>query len=90
MFKEPQNYLKVQLDAWLLSVIAVLLMIGILMVTSASSFTAEKYGVGSYYYSTRQIIFVVAGLVCSVVAYKISMEKLYIWSSLMVPLAGFF
>lgn len=90
MFKEPQNYPKVQLDAWLLSVIAVLLMIGILMVTSASSFTAEKYGVGSYYYSTRQIIFVVAGLVCSVVAYKISMEKLYIWSSLMVPLAGFF
>lgn len=78
MFKEPlQPAGKVQLDAWLLSVIAVLLMIGVLMVTSASSFTAEKYGVGIYHYSIRQMIYIAMGLIGGTGAYMISMKGWY-------------
>lgn len=78
MFKEPlQSAGKVQLDAWLLSVIAVLLMIGMLMVTSASSFTAEKYGVGIYHYSIRQMIYIAMGLIGGTGAYMISMKGWY-------------
>ena len=78
MFKEPlQSAGKVQLDAWLLSVIAVLLMIGVLMVTSASSFTAEKYGVGIYHYSIRQMIYIAMGLIGGTGAYMISMKGWY-------------
>lgn len=78
MFKEPLNpSTKVHLDAWLLSVVAVLLMIGVLMVTSASSFTAEKYGVGIYHYSIRQMIYIAIGLVGGTFAFMISMKGLY-------------
>lgn len=89
MFKEPLNpNAKIHLDAWLLSVVAVLLMIGVLMVTSASSFTAEKYGVGIYYYSIRQMIYISIGIVGGYIAYKTSMERLYRLSSLFVLLAA--
>ena len=87
MSKEFLPQQKVHLDSWLLSVVAILLMLGVLMVTSASSFTTEKYGVGLYHYSIRQMIYIAIGIFGGVCAYKISMEKMYIWSSLMVPLA---
>ena len=78
MFKEPLNpQSKVHLDAWLLSVVSVLLMIGVLMVTSASSFTAEKYGVGIYHYSIRQMIYIAIGIVGGLIAFNISLKAWY-------------
>lgn len=78
MFKEPLNpQSKVHLDAWLLSVVSVLLMIGVLMVTSASSFTAEKYGVGIYHYSLRQMIYIAIGIVGGLIAFNISLKAWY-------------
>lgn len=78
MFKEPLNpQSKVHLDAWLLSVVSVLLMIGVLMVTSASSFTAEKYGVGIYHYSVRQMIYIAIGIVGGLIAFNISLKAWY-------------
>ncbi len=91
MFKESLNSpAKVHLDAWLLSVVAVLLMIGVLMVTSASSFTTEKYDVGIYHYSIRQMIYIAIGIIGGTLAFMISMKgwyeisgKLY-WAALLI------
>ncbi|MGL4674613.1 MAG: putative lipid II flippase FtsW [Wohlfahrtiimonas sp.] len=78
MFKESLYVSrKVQPDAWLLSVVAVLLMIGALMVTSASSFTAEKYGVSIYHYSIRQMIYIAIGAIGGIFAFMISMKGWY-------------
>lgn len=78
MFKEPLNpQSKVHLDAWLLSVVSVLLMIGVLMVTSASSFTAEKYDVGIYHYSIRQMIYIAIGIMGGLIAFNISLKAWY-------------
>ncbi|WP_077928585.1 putative lipid II flippase FtsW [Wohlfahrtiimonas populi] len=78
MFKEPLNpQSKVHLDAWLLSVVSVLLMVGVLMVTSASSFTAEKYGVSIYHYSIRQMIYIAIGIVGGLIAFNISLKAWY-------------
>lgn len=78
MFKESLYVSrKVQPDAWLLSVVAVLLMIGVLMVTSASSFTAEKYGVSIYHYSIRQMIYIAIGAIGGIFAFMISMKGWY-------------
>ncbi|GAA5098616.1 putative lipid II flippase FtsW [Wohlfahrtiimonas larvae] len=78
MFKESFNpNTKVHLDAWLLSVVSVLLMIGILMVTSASSFTAEKYGVGIYHYSIRQMIYIAMGTLFGLFAFNLSLKAWY-------------
>lgn len=78
MFKESlQSPQKIRPDAWLLSAVAVLLMIGVLMVTSASSFTAEKYGVSIYHYSIRQIIYIAIGATGGLCAFMISMKGWY-------------
>lgn len=90
MFKESlQSPQKVHLDPWLLTVVASLLMIGILMVTTASSFTTERYGVNLYHYSIRQMIYIVVGLGFGLLAYRISMEGWYRLSSLLMPAAAF-
>lgn len=88
MFKESlQVPQKITLDPWLLSVVAVLLMIGVLMVTSASSFTTEKYEVGLYHYTLRQVIYIIVGVVGGLIAYQISMGRWYELSSRLVIVA---
>lgn len=88
MFKESlQVPQKITLDPWLLSVVAILLMIGVLMVTSASSFTTEKYEVGLYHYTLRQVIYIIVGVVGGLIAYQISMGRWYELSSRLVIVA---
>lgn len=90
MFKESlQPSQKTSLDPWLLSVVAILLMIGILMVTSASSFTTEKYGVGLYHYTIRQILYICVGLLGGYIAWRQSLQDWYSWSSKLVFVAVF-
>ncbi|KZS23949.1 cell division protein FtsW [Wohlfahrtiimonas chitiniclastica] len=60
MFKEALRVPKrVYVDPWLISAVTVLLVIGILMVTSASSYTTERYEVIWYHYTRQQAIFIV-------------------------------
>lgn len=90
MFKESlQPSQKTSLDPWLLSVVAILLMIGVLMVTSASSFTTEKYGVGLYHYTIRQMLYICVGLLGGYIAWRQSLQNWYSWSSKLVFVAVF-
>lgn len=79
---------KINLDPWLMTVVSILLMTGLLMVTSASSFTTEKYGVGLYHYSVRQLLYIVVGALGGYCAYRISMERWYNLSSKLIFLSG--
>ncbi len=78
MYKEATIIPKtIQLDRWLLVSSGVLLLIGMLMVTSASSYIAERYEVSVYHYSIRQLIYISAGLIAGLFAFRISLERWY-------------
>ena len=52
----------VQVDAWLLVPVLLLVAIGLVMVGSSSIAIAESHGVSSYYYLLRHIIYICMGL----------------------------
>ena len=56
-------------DIWLLFAWCALIAIGMVMVTSASMSEAVGHNSDPYYYSIRQALFYVVGLVCAWVAY---------------------
>ena len=53
----------VELDAWLLIPVLLLVASGLVMVGSASIAIAESHGVNSYYYLLRHVIYIALGLV---------------------------
>ncbi len=86
MFKEALRVPKrVYVDPWLISAVTVLLVIGILMVTSASSYTTERYEVIWYHYTRQQAIFIVGGIFLGWVAFRM---RLTFWRN-MHFVAGF-
>jgi len=52
----------VQIDAWLLIPVLLLVASGLVMVGSSSIAVAESHGVGTYYYLVRHMIYIVLGL----------------------------
>jgi len=52
----------VQIDAWLLIPVLLLVASGLVMVGSSSIAVAESHGVGTYYYLIRHMIYIVLGL----------------------------
>jgi cell division protein FtsW len=58
---------RLALDPWVIGTVAALLLIGLVMVASASIGIAEKETGQAFYYFRRQIIYVLAGLVAALV-----------------------
>jgi cell division protein FtsW len=58
---------RLTLDPWVIGVVAALLLIGLVMVASASIGIAEKETGQAFYYFRRQLIYVLAGLVAALV-----------------------
>ena len=52
----------VQVDAWLLVPVLLLVAAGLVMVGSSSIAIAESHGVSSYHYLLRHVIYIVMGL----------------------------
>ncbi len=64
-------------DSWLSLISVIFLSLSLLMVTSASLYTADQYGVPIYHYALRQGAFIGVGLIIAYFAYKISLERWY-------------
>jgi cell division protein FtsW len=62
---------RLTLDPWVIGAVAALLLIGLVMVASASIGIAEKETGQAFYYFRRQILYVLAGLVAAVVGLTI-------------------
>ena len=58
---------RLALDPWVIGAVAALLLIGLVMVASASIGIAEKETGQAFYYFRRQVIYVLAGLVAALV-----------------------
>ena len=58
---------RLTLDPWVIGAVAALLLIGLVMVASASIGIAEKETGQAFYYFRRQVIYVLAGLVAALV-----------------------
>lgn len=68
---------KVKADPWLLVTSGLFLLIGLLMVTTASGYVAEYYGLSPFHYGLRQIFYVSMGGILAWVAYSINLEGWY-------------
>lgn len=68
---------KVKADPWLLVTSALFLLIGLLMVTTASGYVAEYYGLSPFHYGLRQIFYVAIGGFLAWIAYSINLEGWY-------------
>lgn len=64
------------LDPWLLGSLLMLLVIGFVMVTSASVYVSEKYTGGPWYFAIRQSIYICAGLL---LGYWVLHLRLALW-----------
>ncbi len=64
------------LDPWLLGSLLMLLVIGFVMVTSASVYVSEKYTGGPWYFAIRQGIYICAGLL---LGYWVLHLRLALW-----------
>ncbi len=60
-----------RLDNQLLAAVATLLGIGIVMVASSSMPTAERLGLGAFYFAFRQALYVLVGVVTGVIAVRV-------------------
>ncbi|PWD86536.1 putative lipid II flippase FtsW [Ignatzschineria cameli] len=69
----------VRFDPWLLVTSSLFLLIGLLMVTTASGYVAEYYGLSPYHYGIRQGLYIAIGLTFGILAFKI---KLNVWYKL--------
>lgn len=67
----------VRVDPWLLATASLFLLIGLLMVTTASGYIAEYYGLSPFHYGLRQLLYVGFGLLLAVLAYKINLKRWY-------------
>jgi cell division protein FtsW len=70
------------LDGWIIGPVAALLLIGLVMVASASIGISEKESGHAFYYFQRQVTFVLVGLVAAVVGLAVPTrlwEKYSIW-----------
>lgn len=63
-----------RLDNPLLGAAATLLGIGIVMVASSSMPTAERLGLGAFYFATRQTLYVLVGIATGVIAMRIPLQ----------------
>lgn len=68
---------KITIDPWLLATTGLFLLIGILMVTTASGYVAEYYGLSPYHYGVRQIFYMIAGGGLGAIAFRLSLEGWY-------------
>ena len=68
---------KIRIDPWLLATSALFLLIGLLMVTTASGYIAEYYGLSPYHYGLRQVFYISIGLAFGYLAYKMNLEGWY-------------
>ncbi len=65
-----------QLDYWIFYTVVGLMAFGIIMVYSASAFYADKFRQDHLFYLKRQMLWVFAGIVVMIIAYKFPYEKL--------------
>ena len=70
----PRGWRVARLDNALLFAVAVLLCTGLIMVASASMPTADRYGLGSFYYTLRQGLFIVMGLSVGLVILRMPLD----------------
>lgn len=68
---------KLRMDPWLLVTSALFLLIGFLMVTTASGYIAEYYGLSPYHYGLRQLLYIGVGGFLAYCAYKVDLETWY-------------
>ncbi len=68
---------KVKADPWLLVTSGLFILIGLLMVTTASGYVAEYYGLSPFHYGLRQILYIAIGGFFAWVAYTINLEGWY-------------
>ncbi len=68
---------KIRLDPWLVVTTSIFLLLGFFMVTTASGYTAEYYGLSPYHYGIRQASYILVGGFLGWVAFKISLETWY-------------
>ncbi len=69
--------IKVKADPWLLVTSGLFVLIGLLMVTTASGYIAEYYGLSPFHYGLRQVLYVSAGIFLAWIAYSINLEYWY-------------
>jgi len=65
-----------QLDFWIFYAVLLLIAFGIIMVYSSSAFYADKFRLDHLYYLKRQLLWVFAGLILMLLAYKFPYERL--------------
>ncbi|WP_026879654.1 putative lipid II flippase FtsW [Ignatzschineria larvae DSM 13226] len=54
---------KIHTDPWLLVTTVIFLLIGLMMVTTASGYIAEYYGLSPYHYGIRQLMYIAIGII---------------------------
>ena len=65
-----------RLDSWTMAIVAVILLLGLTMVTSASMSVASGSGSSSFYFLEHQLVFLALGLAGGAVVFCISTDRL--------------
>jgi len=85
--RKPQNKsVRLKIDVPLLLTTIILAVFGILMVYSASWDYAIRLGEAAHYFISRQIIFLIVGIIAAVI---LTFFDYHFWRTLAVPLSSF-
>lgn len=85
--KEPNSWIA-KLDPWLLLAAVGLILMGLLMVSSASIVISERQYDTAFHYLWRQVIYLGLGLVCGYIVIRIPLEKVQYYSPILLMVAA--
>lgn len=74
-------------DRWMIAIVSALIVFGLLMIYSASSYTARLHMGNAFYYTERQILTVAMGMAAMVIMASLDYHRLLKWSFPMYLLA---